>query len=281
MEIVFDNVVVEANRNTLLSKILVDGVNLNIEENKITAILGNSNSGKTVIGELINAVVSPTSGKVFIGDYVNDGSRIKDINFLRMSIGFVPQSPKDTFISKTVYKELLTGMEYFNYKSQKKAVRAEDAMKLVGLPENLKYEDPMKLSISEARRLSIGCVLTFNPKVIILDEPSIGLNTRDINNLIRLINLMKKRYKKTIIILSKDTDFLYKIAEEVIVMKESKVIRSGGREILEDSSFLTNNNFKVPFSVSFVDMMKTKNNVIIDYSSDIKDIVKGVCRNVL
>ena len=279
MEIIFDHVTFVINKNTPLEKTILDNATFMIEKEGIYTFLGASNSGKTAIADLINALISPDSGAVRIGKFVNNGSRIKNINKLRFETGYVFKNPYDMFINKTVEKELQFGMKYFKYKTDKMSIRVPDALKLVGLDESYLKMDPLKLNLVDAKKVALASVLIYNPSIIILDEFTAGLSHNDKEEIIRLLRILKNKYRKTIILLSKDTSFCYKIADYVYLMRLTKVIASGDKSLLEDAEVLESCGLAVPEIVSFVDACNKKGNDI-NYYTNILDLIKGVYRDV-
>ena len=176
MEIEFNNVSFIINKGTPLEKTILNNVTFKLEKGKIHTILGASNSGKTAIADLINALNVPTSGSVRVGTFINDGRRIKDINELRFQTGYVFKNPFDMFFNKTVKKEIEFGMKYFKYKLDKLEVRAIDSLKLVGLDESYLNMNPLNLTVVDAKKVALACAIIYNPKVLILDEPTSGLD---------------------------------------------------------------------------------------------------------
>lgn len=279
MEIVFDHVTFVINNNTPLEKTILDDVSFTIEKPGIYSFVGASNSGKTAIGDLINALISPDEGAVKIGRFINDGRRIRNINKLRLETGYVFKNPYDMFINKTVEKELQFGMKYFKYKTDKMAIRVPDALKLVGLDESYLRLNPLRLTLVDAKKVALACVLIYNPSIIILDEFTTGLSHSDKEELMRLLRLLKNKYRKTIIMLSKDTSFCYTISDYVYLMKLTKIVAKGDRTLLEDSEVLENCGLKVPEIVTFVQACNKKGHEI-DYYTNILDLIKGVYRDV-
>lgn len=279
MEIVFDHVTFVINNNTPLEKTILDDASFTIEKPGIYSFLGASNSGKTAIGDLINALISPDEGTVKIGRFINDGRRIRNINKLRLETGYVFKNPYDMFINKTVEKELQFGMKYFKYKTDKMAIRVPDALKLVGLDESYLRLNPLRLTLVDAKKVALACVLIYNPSIIILDEFTAGLSHSDKEELIRLLRILKNKYRKTIIMLSKDTSFCYQISDYVYLMKLTKIVAKGDKTLLEDSEVLENCGLKVPEIVTFVQACNKKGHEI-DYYTNILDLIKGVYRDV-
>ncbi len=279
MEIKFDSVTLITNLGTPLEKTILNNVSFKLSGNKIYGILGNQNSGKTAIAELISALIKPSDGKVCVDEFVNDGKRIKNVNKLRLITGYVYKNPYDMFICKNVKKELEFGMKYFKYKLDKIKLRPSDALKLVGLNDDYMDKDPLKLDLSSAKKLALACTIIYNPKVIILDEPTIGLNYKDKKELIRLLKILRDKYNKMIIILSKDTDFLHTITDYTYIFDRGNLIKEGDNNIYKEYQLFKNLGLKTPDMVSFIEICKSKDIKLYDYK-DIKDLIKGVCNNV-
>ena len=279
MEIVFNNVSFVINKNTPLEKTILNDVSFSITEEGIYSFIGASNSGKTAIGDLISFLNTPTHGQVKIGRYKNNGRSKKTINNLRLQIGYVFKNPYDMFFNDTVRKELSYAIDEFDYKKDSKEKRIVDALKLVGLDESYLDRNPMDLSLIEAKKIAFACILIYNPKVIILDEITNGISSSDKNELIRLFRILKNKYRKIIILLSKDTSFCYQITDYVYLMSYTRLIKEGKRDILEDADTLKNINLEVPKIVSFVDAYNKKGREL-NYYNNILDLIKGVYRDV-
>jgi len=279
MEIVFNKVNFVINKNTPLEKTILNDVSFSITEEGIYSFIGASNSGKTAIGDLISFLNTPTHGQVKIGRYKNNGRSKKTINNLRLQIGYVFKNPYDMFFNDTVRKELSYAIDEFDYKKDSKEKRIVDALKLVGLDESYLDRNPMDLSLIEAKKIAFACILIYNPKVIILDEITNGISSSDKNELTRLFRILKNKYRKIIILLSKDTSFCYQITDYVYLMSYTRLIKEGKRDILEDADTLKNINLEVPKIVSFVDAYNKKGREL-NYYNNILDLIKGVYRDV-
>lgn len=278
MEIIFNNVTYRENLKTPLKKTYLESVTFNIEEGLVTTFIGDSESGKTKIGELINACISPTYGSVKIFDFVNDRRRIKNVNKLRMNVGFVTMNPRDMLFNKTVKKELEFGVNYFKYKINKKGIRCSEALKLVGLPESFLDKRISDLTLTEQKKVSLASVLIFNPKVLILDEPTIGLGTIEKENLKKLILLLKEKYGKTIILLTKDTDFAYPLTDKAHLMYRGSIMASGDKNIMTNERLMDGYGLKLPEIVKFIKAANEKG-IKISLTDNILDLIKEVYRN--
>lgn len=282
MEIKFDKVSFSYLAGTPLQVDALKEVSTIIESNKINALVGPSGSGKSTMIELINGLILPTKGIVHIGKRrLRNNIRIINANRLRFEIGVVFQNPEEQFFCKTVKKEIEFGMKYFGYKVDKVEERIESALKMVGLDNSFLNRDPFKLSGGEKRRVAIASVLAFNPEVIILDEPTNGLDITSKEMLIKLIKLLKSKYKKTIIIVSHDVDTLYKFVDNVIILSNGKILAEGNKfDVFNDVNYLTANGVKVPRIVEFIHKVKEKTGKNLGNFDDVNDLIKEIYQNV-
>lgn len=278
MEITFNNVTYKENVRTPLEKTYLKNFSYTFTSGKVYSIIGDSDSGKEKIGLLINAVNKPLIGTIKIGKYLNDGKYIKNINGLRMNVGYLKENPNEFLFNKIVKSELEFGLKYFKYKLNKKNIRISEALKLVGLNEEYLKRRIDSLNINEKKKVSLASILIFNPGVIILEEPSIFLNYRDNEKLIKLIKLLKDKYNKTIILISKDTNLSYKVSDEIILLNKGSIVYAGNKSILEDEKVLNNINVDVPEIVKFINI-SNKFDANLTYTSNILDLIKEVYRN--
>ena len=282
MEIVFENVSYSYLAGTPLQVDALKDISTIIKSNEINAIIGPSGSGKSTMIEMINGLILPTKGIVHVGKHrLRNNIRIVNSNRLRFDIGVVFQNPEEQFFCKTVKKEIEFGMKYFEYKIDQIEKRTKDALKMVGLDESFLNRDPFKLSGGEKRRVAIASVLAFNPEVIIFDEPTNGLDTTSKDMLIKLIKLLKTKYKKTIIVVSHDVDTLYKFVDNVIILSNGRILSEGNKyEVFKNIDYLTENGVKVPQIVEFIDKVKNKTGKYLGDIDDINDLIKEIYQNV-
>lgn len=279
MEIVFDHVGLKINENTPLEKTILQDVSFEIFKNGIYSFVGASNSGKTAIADIINALIAPTSGKAHIDGRINDGRRIKNINSLRLETGYVFKNPYDMFFNKTVEEEIKFGIKYFKYRTKKVEMRVQDALTLVGLDESYLNVNPQILNLVDAKKVALACVLAYNPSIIILDEFTNGLSSKDKTELARMLRTLKNNYNKTIIVLTKDTSFAHTVSDEVYLLYLTKLIAKGDRTLLRDAQVLSRIGLEVPPIVKFVDVCNKKGHEI-NYYVNIQDLIKGVYNDV-
>ncbi len=280
MEVKFNNVYYVYNEKTPLSKMVLGNINTIFKEEKITGIIGKSGSGKTTLIQLINALIIPTKGNVVVGKrIISKTKKIKDINNLRYQIGLVFQMPEEQFFCQTVKEEIEFGMKYFKKSVKNIEKHISDALLMVELNDSYLNRNPFTLSSGEMRKVAIASVLAFNPKIIILDEPTIGLDNKSKNNLIKIIKLLKNRYKKTVIIVSNDTDFLLQVVDHVILLDKGRIIYEGNKyDVFKQD--LEKYKIKRPKIIEFEQLVLQKKNIKIGYRDDINDLMKDVYRYV-
>lgn len=173
MEVKFNNVEYIVSESKI-----IDDVTIKLKKGQINTILGPTGAGKTTLVQMMNALIYPTKGNIKIGEItISDKETTLDIKKLRFNVGLVFQFSEDQFFCETVKKEIAYGLEFFHYKKEKLDKRIIDSLKMVGLPASYLNRDPFSLSSGEKRRVAIACVLALNPEIIVLDEPTIGLDT--------------------------------------------------------------------------------------------------------
>lgn len=278
MEIRFRNVTLLKNQGCCIRTPILYRVNFKITKSGIYSFLGNSKSGKSSICELISFLVKPTYGTVTVDKY-NSKSIRKNYNKLRFNIGYVFEDVMDMFVTEKVADELEFGLKYFNYKYKVRNRRIIDSLKLVGLDDSYLEKKLHLLSLADARKVALASVLTFNPKILLLDEPTIGLNYKEKKDLMNLLKILRDKYNKIIIVMSKDSDFVYNIADYVYIMNNGKIVIDGTKDIMNNEMILKENHLAVPKSVAFINECIRQNHRL-SFRDNAKDIAKEVYRDV-
>jgi energy-coupling factor transport system ATP-binding protein len=282
MEIKFNDVNYIYNRNSSIKNEVLKNINVKFGEGEITSIIGRSGSGKTTIAELMNALLYPSEGNINIGSYLLTSKGIKNnkkINNLRVNVGLVFQFPEEQFFNMTVKEEISFGMKYFNYKTKDIDKRVSDALKMVGLDDNYLERNPFTLSNGEKRKVAIASIIAFNPKVIILDEPTIGLDSISKKNLLQLIRKLKQRLNKTIILISHDIELVHQVSDYVIVLDKGTVIAEGDKySVFKQEEMLKKYGIKVPKIIEFSNKVLDKKGIKIGYRDEMNDLIKDIYR---
>ncbi len=284
MEIKFNDVNYIYNKNSSIKNEVLRNINIKFNEGEITSIIGRSGSGKTTIAELMNALLYPSEGNINIGSYLLTSKGIKNnkkINNLRVNVGLVFQFPEEQFFNMTVKEEISFGMKYFNYKTKDIDKRVSDALKMVGLDDNYLERNPFTLSNGEKRKVAIASIIAFNPKVIILDEPTIGLDSVSKKNLLQLIRKLKQRLNKTIILISHDIELVHQVSDYVVVLDKGNVIAEGDKyNVFKQEEMLKEYGIKVPKIIEFSNKVLDKKGIKIGYRDEMNDLIKDIYRYV-
>lgn len=259
-----------------ISKNILNNVNLSIEENRITAIMGKSGSGKTTLAEMIDLLLFPTSGCLSFNNQLANNKNVKELSY---KVGLVFQFPEEQFFCNTVEKEIEFGLNYFNKDVDKVKKRVSDSLRMVNLDDTYLKRNLSTLSSGEKRRVAIASILAFNPDLLILDEPTIGLDMLSKKTLIKILKMLKNRYNKTILIISKDSDFVHNICDNVVIINNGKVVLSGNKyDVFTED--IDKYGLSKPKIIEFEQMVLRNKNVKLLYRDDINDLMKDVYRNV-
>ncbi|WP_342430015.1 energy-coupling factor ABC transporter ATP-binding protein [Neobacillus sp. FSL H8-0543] len=199
--------------------VALKGINLNIFENEVISVIGQNGSGKTTLVRHFNGLLKPTRGKVLIE---GEEAINKSVGYLSKKVGYVFQNPNHQIFCKTVFEELTVGPTNFKFTKEKTKEKVDYVVDLFNLQDIL-TKHPMTLDYTKKKLVSIASVMTFEPKVLILDEPTGGL---DVDGRELLKNTMKLLHEQgnTIIMISHDMDFVAENTNRIIVMSEGQIL---------------------------------------------------------
>ena len=223
MSITFEKVSYVYSDGTPFRYAALTDIDLSFTEGKMTAIIGQTGSGKSTLVQHLNALLKPTSGKVTVLDHeIIAGTEPKGLKKLRGKVGLVFQFPEYQLFEETVIKDIAFGPKNFGI-SEEALKRATEALKLVGLDESYEEKSPLELSGGQKRRVAIAGILAMNPDVIVLDEPTAGLDPLGTVSMMKLFKKLNTEHKKTILIVTHDMEQVYSYCDEVVVMENGKV----------------------------------------------------------
>ena|SRR5574344_1498710 len=281
MEIEYKNVSYIYNRDTSLRKKAIDNLSIAIKDNKINGIIGQSGSGKTTMIEMLEALLIPTTGNVKVDEFnINGVNKIRNINNLRKRVGIVFQFPEEQFFNLTVKKEIEFGLLNLNYRTKEIDKRIKDSLLMVGLDESYLDRDPFTLSNGEQRKVAIASTLAYNPKLLVFDEPTIGLDDDSKNLFIKMIRNLKNKFNKTIIIVSHDLDMLNEIVDYAIVINKGKVLLEGNKYNVFTNNILEKYNIGIPKVIEFEKLVLEKKGIKLGFRDNVNDLLKDIYRNV-
>jgi len=229
MQIKFDNVFYTYNAKTPFESDALNGIDLTIEEGGITALVGKTGSGKSTLAQHINGLILPTKGKVFVRDFVLSGdkkSRSKNYKMVRKTVGLVFQFPEYQLFEETVKKDISFGPKNFKCSQEEIDKRVKDSLALVDLDESFLERSPFDLSGGEKRRVAIAGILACKPEILIVDEPTAGLDPLGCKSLMLQLKKLADA-GMTIIIVTHDMEGVSRYADNVVVMENGKVVFQG------------------------------------------------------
>lgn len=273
MEIVFKDLSLIENKKSSNEKKYFDNVNLEI---KSSSIVGFAIEDTEIISKLLNVIKRPSKGELKLdGLAIKRTSHINNINMLRKKIGVV--NNKNKFLCKTVKEEIETVMKNYEFKTKKNKQHIVDSLKIVGLSEEYLDRNPNELSYTEKKKVSLACVLSYKPEVIIIEEFYKGLISREREYFKKLFLKLKNNFNKTIIVVGNDLTFMFKLVDNLYVINKGKIVVSGKQDV-----FYNNDLYKyleMPKIVEFTKYSQNEGHEILEYT-DIKELIKELYRNV-
>ena len=206
----------------------LDNVSFEIEKGSITALIGHTGSGKSTLIQTLNALSTPTSGEVIVDEFTigPNPKKNKHIKELRKHIASIFQFPEYQLFEETVEKDVAFGLKNYGVKEEEAIKKAHDALKLVGLDKSFYKRSPFELSGGEKRRVAIAGILVLEPEILIMDEPTAGLDPEGTAIILDLIKSLHEQ-GKTIILVTHDMNIVLSMATDVVVLKEGKLVYHG------------------------------------------------------
>ncbi|MRI81055.1 energy-coupling factor transporter ATPase [Aerococcaceae bacterium DSM 109653] len=253
-QIIFDQVSYTYNPNTPFAVDVLNNVNLTIPENKVTAIVGHTGSGKSTLIQHLNVLLRPTAGTLTVaGEKVTATSEHATLKPLRKKVGVVFQFPEAQLFEESVIKDVMFGPLNFDI-SEEEAMRiAKEKLALVGIPEHLYERSPFDLSGGQMRRVAIAGVLALEPEVLVLDEPTAGLDPLGHKSMMEMFIDLQQTTNITLVLVTHQMDDVAKYADNVIVMEKGTMVKNGTpAEVFADASWLDQKQLSLPQAMSFM-----------------------------
>ena len=226
MSIILDHVNYVYAKGTAYEVNALKDINLKIEDGQFIGIIGHTGSGKSTLIQHLNGLIRATSGSIYV-----DGEDIDDSDYdrkgLRTRVGLVFQYPEHQLFETTIFEDVSFGPKNQGLSKAEVQLRAFEALKSVGLPEELYYQSPFDLSGGQKRRVAIAGVLAMKPSVMILDEPTAGLDPKGRDEILDLIAKMHRERNMTIILVSHSMEDVAKYVQRIIVMDDGEVMYDG------------------------------------------------------
>lgn len=281
MQIKFNNVFFTYNLKTPFQTEALKHINVNLDTNKIIAVVGKTGSGKSTLIQMINNLLEPTIGEVIIENYTNAKKRhhrYKEILNLRKNIGFLFQFSENQLFEDTVFKDVSFAIRNFYPEEKNYDHYVKESLDLVGINENLYNRSPLDLSGGEKKRVAIASVIAYRPKVLILDEPTAGLDAKGKQDIMDLFRTIHKQ-GIAIILVTHDMDIVFNYADEMIVMDEGEIKAIGApKDILKKD--VSQYNLDVPSIYKFALELNTRGyHIDLNRIHDIDSLVMEIKRH--
>ena len=235
-------------------------VTFSVKDGSYVAIIGHTGSGKSTILQHLNALLKPTEGIVELGDKIIDSTTgNKDLKPLRKKVGIVFQFPEAQLFEETVEKDIAFGPKNFGVSEEEALNIAAEVVKTVGLPEEVLKKSPFDLSGGQMRRVAIAGVLAMKPEVLVLDEPTAGLDPKGRLEMMEMFYKLNKEQNMTIVLVTHQMNDVSDYADHVIVIESGNVVKEGSpKEVFSDASWLLEKQLGVPTTLAFVEKLKEK-----------------------
>jgi len=247
------------NPNSPFEMRALDNINLEIEDGEFVGLIGHTGSGKSTLIQHLNGLLKPTSGTIEIGglDITAKNTNLKTI---RQKVGLVFQYPEHQLFEETVYKDVAFGPKNLGLSEEDIDMRVKEAIELVGLEFHaVKDRSPFELSGGQRRRVAIAGVLAMKPQVLILDEPTAGLDPKGRDEILGQIQNLYKKNNITIILVSHSMEDIARLVNRIIVMNKGKIAMLGTpREIFRNIDELESLGLGVPQITYFMRALKNK-----------------------
>ena len=252
MGIALENVSFTYQEGTPLASAALSDVSLTIEDGSYTALIGHTGSGKSTILQLLNGLLVPSQGSVRVFDtLITSTSKNKDIRQIRKQVGLVFQFAENQIFEETVLKDVAFGPQNFGVSEEDSEKIAREKLALVGIDESLLNRSPFELSGGQMRRVAIAGILAMEPAVLVLDEPTAGLDPLGRKE---LMNLFKKLHQSgmTIVLVTHLMDDVAEYANQVYVMEKGRLVKGGKpSDVFQDVVFMEEVQLGVPKITAF------------------------------
>ena len=252
MGIALENVSFTYQEGTPLASTALSDVSLTIEDGSYTALIGHTGSGKSTILQLLNGLLVPSQGSVQVFDtLITSTSKNKDIRQIRKQVGLVFQFAENQIFEETVLKDVAFGPQNFGVSEEDAEQIAREKLALVGIDESLFNRSPFELSGGQMRRVAIAGILAMEPAILVLDEPTAGLDPLGRKE---LMNLFKKLHQSgmTIVLVTHLMDDVAEYANQVYVMEKGRLVKYGKpSDVFQDVVFMEEVQLGVPKITAF------------------------------
>lgn len=271
------NLTFEYNKKSAFAKRALNDVSLTIEKGEFVAIVGHTGSGKTTFVQHLNALIRLQSGVLSVLGHNLDEKK-PDLKALRQDVGMVFQYPEYQLFADTVLDDVCFGLKNFGIEKDKREALAKDALELVGLDfDKIKSKSPFDLSGGEKRRVALAGVLAMKPKILVLDEPTAGLDPRGKSEILSLVSKLNAEQGVTVLMVSHDMNEVYENARRVIVFRDGSVAYdTTPRELFRHEQEIESMNLEVPAMAQFLNALEEQGYTLPDGCKTVSQVFDAV-----
>ena len=272
MQISLKDVSYTYNYKTPYAREVLKDINLNVEEGSYTVIIGKTGSGKSTLIEHINGLLLPTHGEVLVNNVLitNPKSKkekrelAKKLKVLRQDVAVLFQFSEQQLFETSVLKDIIFAPLNYGISEERAISKAKELIKLVGLDESYLDKSPFELSGGEMRKVALCGVLALEPKVLILDEPTVALDYKSREEIMTMVKKLKDELNMTIVLISHNMNYVLEYADKIFVLKNGKINFEGTvEELFEDKQLLKENSLEQPELLKFYNKLQ-ENNIKLD-----------------
>ena len=272
MQISLKDVSYTYNYKTPYAREVLKDINLNVEEGSYTVIIGKTGSGKSTLIEHINGLLLPTQGEVLVNNVLitNPKSKkekrelAKKLKVLRQDVAVLFQFSEQQLFETSVLKDIIFAPLNYGISEERAISKAKELIKLVGLDESYLDKSPFELSGGEMRKVALCGVLALEPKVLILDEPTVALDYKSREEIMTMVKKLKDELNMTIVLISHNMNYVLEYADKVFVLKNGKINFEGTvEELFADEKLLKENSLEQPELLKFYNKLQ-ENNIKLD-----------------
>lgn len=278
MKITFDQVTYDYSIKTPYQYRALNQVSTTFIESKFYAIVGQTGSGKSTLIQHLNAILKPTEGQLTIGDTnITKKTKSKKLAPVRKKVGIVFQFAEHQLFEDTVEKDIIFGP--LNYGTDKEAAiqKAESLMDLLSMDRSLLKKSPFELSGGQKRRIAIAGVLAMEPEILVLDEPTVGLDPKGQHDMMELFNDIHENLGITVILISHQMDIVLKYADEVKVIKAGEIVAEDKPvNIFTNKELLNQTHLEPPNIIKLQQAVETKYNMKFDQIATSEEMFKDM-----
>lgn len=272
MQISLKNVSYTYNYKTPYAREVLKDINLKIDEGSYTVIVGKTGSGKSTLIEHINGLLLPTKGEVAVDNILitNPQSKkerrelAKTLKILRQDVAVLFQFSEQQLFETSVLKDIIFAPLNYGVEEEKAILKAKELIKLVGLDESYLDKSPFELSGGEMRKVALCGVLALEPKVLILDEPTVALDYQSREEIMAMVKRLKEEFDMTIVLVTHNMDYVLEYADKVFVLKNGEISFEGKVEdLFLNEQVLKENSLELPEVLKFYKKLEA-NNIVLD-----------------